>query len=106
MAVKSSYMAKKKDIMRFLAGLGQRTLERFSPALASSFALAISPLDLTAAGGSPRRCNLQLSVPPRQRVQRRSGGQIEIIRAASLSKLPNLVHGFSTRVGGFSQAYG
>jgi len=33
-------------------------------------------------------------------------GNINILRAAHLSKLPWLVHGFSTRLGGFSRAYG
>jgi len=32
--------------------------------------------------------------------------QLNILRAASLSKIPWLVHGFSTRPGGFSRAYG
>jgi len=32
--------------------------------------------------------------------------KLKILRAASLSKLPWLVHGFSTRPGGFSRAYG
>ena len=32
--------------------------------------------------------------------------QLTILRAQHLSKLPWLVHGFSTRVGGFSRAYG
>jgi polyphenol oxidase len=33
-------------------------------------------------------------------------GKLEIVRASRLSKLPWLLHGFSTRVGGFSPAYG
>jgi YfiH family protein len=33
-------------------------------------------------------------------------GKLNILRAASLSKIPWLVHGFSTRSGGFSRAYG
>jgi polyphenol oxidase len=33
-------------------------------------------------------------------------GEIEVLRAASLAKIPWLVHGFSTRHGGVSQAYG
>jgi polyphenol oxidase len=32
--------------------------------------------------------------------------KLKILRAASLSKIPWLVHGFSTRPGGFSRAYG
>ncbi len=32
--------------------------------------------------------------------------KLNILRAASLSKIPWLVHGFSTRPGGFSRAYG
>lgn len=32
--------------------------------------------------------------------------KIKIIRAANFSELPGLLHGFSTRVGGFSEAYG
>ncbi|MGD0570935.1 MAG: peptidoglycan editing factor PgeF [Candidatus Sulfotelmatobacter sp.] len=37
---------------------------------------------------------------------RTSKNNLNILRAAHLSKLPWLVHGFSTRQGGFSQAYG
>ncbi len=33
-------------------------------------------------------------------------GKLNIVRATHLSKFPWLVHGFSTRVGGFSRAYG
>jgi polyphenol oxidase len=33
-------------------------------------------------------------------------GKINILRATHLSKIPWLVHGFSTRAGGFSRAYG
>lgn len=54
--------------------------------------------------------HLQSCVPPiakaRQTKQGHSDSAIEIIRAANLWKLPNLVHGFSTRVGGSSEAYG
>lgn len=32
--------------------------------------------------------------------------KLEILHAGNLGKLPGLVHGFSTRVGGFSRAYG
>ena len=42
----------------------------------------------------------------RQTKQSHPESTIEIIRAANLSNLPNLVHGFSTRVGGSSEAYG
>lgn len=35
-----------------------------------------------------------------------SASEIQIIRAANLEKLANVVHGFSTRLGGFSVAYG
>jgi polyphenol oxidase len=38
--------------------------------------------------------------------RRRSNSEIEIIQATNLSKLPGVIHGFSTRVGGFSAAYG
>jgi YfiH family protein len=38
--------------------------------------------------------------------QDRKQTKVNIIRAEHLSKLPWLVHGFSTRVGGFSRAYG
>jgi polyphenol oxidase len=41
-------------------------------------------------------------VPNRVSIQ----NKIEIIRASHLSEFPWLVHGFSTRVGGFSKAYG
>ena len=43
------------------------------------------------------------------RVSRKTTGKqsgLNILRAAHLSALPWLVHGFSTRVGGFSRAYG
>jgi YfiH family protein len=33
-------------------------------------------------------------------------GNLKILRSSHLSKLPWLIHGFSTRVGGFSRAYG
>jgi len=36
----------------------------------------------------------------------RKQSKLSILRAQRLSKFPWLVHGFSTRVGGFSQAYG
>jgi len=53
---------------------------------------------------------LQLPVPSTAAIRkthpRRSASEIEIIRAANLSKLPNVIHGFSTRAGGFSVAYG
>ena len=42
----------------------------------------------------------------RQPKQSHPESTIEIIRAANLSNFPNLVHGFSTRVGGSSEAYG
>ncbi len=38
--------------------------------------------------------------------RRSKQGKITILRSESLSKLPWLVHGFSTRLGGFSRAYG
>ena len=41
---------------------------------------------------------------PRKKTGQQSG--LNILRAAHLSALPWLVHGFSTRVGGFSRAYG
>jgi polyphenol oxidase len=51
-----------------------------------------------------------LPVPPTaitgKAPKRRSISEIEIIRAANLSTLPSVVHGFSTRIGGFSEAYG
>jgi len=56
------------------------------------------------------RSHLQLCVPPtastRKAPKRRSISEIEIIRAANLSQFPRIVHGFSTRGGGFSEAYG
>lgn len=36
----------------------------------------------------------------------RTSRQVQLLRAEKLARLPWLVHGFSTRVGGFSQAYG
>ena len=38
--------------------------------------------------------------------KRLPGARIQIIRAAKFSEFPGLVHGFSTRLGGFSEAYG
>ena len=38
--------------------------------------------------------------------KRPPSSDIHVIRAENLSKLPDVVHGFSTRVGGFSDAYG
>jgi YfiH family protein len=37
---------------------------------------------------------------------RRASSDLPIIRAANLAAIPGLVHGFSTRLGGFSEAYG
>lgn len=42
----------------------------------------------------------------RKTPKRRRTSEIEIIKAANLSKFPGVVHGFSTRVGGLSEAYG
>ena len=42
----------------------------------------------------------------RKTTPRRSRSAIEIIRAPNLAKLPAVIHGFSTRGGGFSVAYG
>lgn len=54
--------------------------------------------------------HLQLSLPStaaiRKAPPRRSSSEIDVIRAANLLKLPGVVHGFSTRVGGLSVAYG
>jgi YfiH family protein len=36
----------------------------------------------------------------------RPDSEIQILRAANLSEIPKLVHGFSTRSGGFSEGYG
>ena len=36
----------------------------------------------------------------------RIDSEIQILRAPNLSEIPRLVHGFSTRLGGFSEAYG
>jgi len=36
----------------------------------------------------------------------RSDSEIQIIRATNLAKFPNVTHGFSTRIGGVSEAYG
>jgi len=41
-----------------------------------------------------------------QKIQQRSNSKIEIIHAVNLSGLRNVVHAFTTRVGGFSEAYG
>jgi len=40
------------------------------------------------------------------RAPRKTISQLQILRAGHLAALPWLVHGFSTRVGGFSRAYG
>jgi len=54
--------------------------------------------------------HLQLPLPStaaiRKTPPRRSSSDIEVIRAANFLKLPGVVHGFSTRVGGLSVAYG
>lgn len=46
------------------------------------------------------------TVTTRKAPKRRSISEIEIIRAPNFSQFPSIVHGFSTRVGGFSEAYG
>lgn len=44
---------------------------------------------------------------PRPTIDRaRNPSEIKVLRASTLSELPHLVHGFSTRSGGFSEAYG
>jgi len=45
-------------------------------------------------------------VPTRIPKQLPKQAKLKILRAANLNKLPWLVHGFSTRPGGFSRAYG
>ena len=54
--------------------------------------------------------NLQSSVTPaiiiEKRRARAAASEIQLIRAANLSALPGFVHGFSTRSGGYSAAYG
>jgi len=45
-------------------------------------------------------------VPTRVPKQLPKQAKLKILRAANLSKFPWLVHGFSTRLGGFSRAYG
>jgi polyphenol oxidase len=45
-------------------------------------------------------------VPTRLPSKTAKGSSLHILRAQHLSALPWLVHGFSTRVGGFSRAYG
>ena len=44
--------------------------------------------------------------PPAQRSKRHSGARIRVVRARSFAKIDWLVHGFSTRTGGRSTAYG
>jgi polyphenol oxidase len=43
-------------------------------------------------------------VPAESKAKRKT--EIDVLRANSLSRIPWLVHGFSTRAGGFSKAYG
>jgi polyphenol oxidase len=45
-------------------------------------------------------------VPTRVPKQLPKPAKLKILRAANLSKLPWLVHGFSTRLGGFSRSFG
>ena len=45
-------------------------------------------------------------MPTRVSKQAPKQAKLNILRAASLNKIPWLVHGFSTRAGGFSRAYG
>jgi len=43
---------------------------------------------------------------PRAKIKKQIKNRIEVLRAAPLSRIPWLVHGFSTRTGGASQVYG
>lgn len=46
------------------------------------------------------------SVPTKQMHEAGQRKTLQVFRSASLSGLPNVIHGFSTRMGGLSEAYG
>ncbi len=58
---------------------------------------------MTELGGIRRGCFGYHGVVPNLVLKQ---AELNIVRAAHLSKIPWLVHGFSTRVGGFSRTYG
>ncbi len=47
-----------------------------------------------------------ISQAPRRKQVNPDRAELQLIRAQNLAQLSNLVHGFSTRIGGFSEAYG
>ena len=63
-----------------------------------------------AANRGPSSRNLEWNVisqaPSRKQLTPASGRELQLIRAENLTQLSKLVHGFSTRMGGSSEAYG
>ena len=47
-----------------------------------------------------------LKTKPKTKVKTKPKAEIDVLRADSLARIPWLVHGFSTRTGGFSKSYG
>ena len=45
-------------------------------------------------------------IKPKTKVKTKPKAEIDVLRSDSLARIPWLVHGFSTRTGGFSKAYG
>jgi hypothetical protein len=72
-----------------------------APAKRAQSPLRTKP-DAQASAGKSRKAHSDSA----QRLRPRKRGNVKVLTAANLSRVPWLVHGFSTRQGGFSGAYG